>query len=177
MLRGAEVCTPRRISQHHGSLHFFGTFLCQSSFPGSRQSMDDDCLPVTWAFHLTDEDKSPSHPLHGRLLPKPLAHCRPDGTVTSELQGASVCFVTSSFCLHRDESGAKKRKECGLFSDEIASTTTPALLATACGTVGTSGYAKQRCPSSQGPKHLSKAGNSQLPGGWGEGGESMCAPF
>jgi hypothetical protein len=46
----------------------------------------------------------------------------------------------------------------------------PTLLATACGTVGTSGYAKQWCPASQGPKCLSKAGDSQLPGEWGLGG-------
>lgn len=44
----------------------------------------------------------------------------------------------------------------------------PALLPTACGTAGTSGYAKQRCLAPQGPKRLSKAGDSELPGGlWG----------
>lgn len=106
----------QEVSQHHGSLHFFLSlsvsaselFVSSKYVSGSLQSMDEDCLPVTWALHLIDEDKRLSHPLHRRPLLKPIAHHRPEGTVTSELEGASVCFVTSSFCLHRDGNGAKK---------------------------------------------------------------------
>ena len=179
MLRGAEACTPRRISRHHGSLHFFGTFLCLSSLSGSKcvcgslKSMSGDGLPVTWPFHLRDEDKSPSHLLHGSLLPKPLAHCRPEGTVTSELEGASVCSALSPPASADIEMGMMPRTERSVACLVTELLPHPSLLATDCGTVSRSGCAKQKCPcfsetqaSEQGRTH-SCLGR----------GESTCAPF